>query len=108
CIDLASGVRSTLAAPARASLGSPAISPDGAQVAYLRLNHGTTDEPHTVSLRIMPTAGGEARALPLDGDLRPGELAWSPDGTTLYFAADQAGRAPVFALDIATGALRRL
>ena len=107
-IDLAAGDRTVLADPPRAALGLPALSPDGTRLAYAREDFGTAAEPHRVSLWVMPSAGGEARELPLDGDLRPTSLAWSPDGGTLYLTADEAGRAPVFALDVSSGARRRL
>jgi dipeptidyl aminopeptidase/acylaminoacyl peptidase len=107
-IDGATGERTVLADPKRAALGMPAVSPDGRQVAYVREDSGTPDEPHRVSLWIMPAAGGEAHELPLDGELRPSSLRFSPDGATLYFTADQDGRAPVFALDVASGTRRRL
>jgi dipeptidyl aminopeptidase/acylaminoacyl peptidase len=107
-IELASGERTELTAPDRAMLGMPAISPDGRQLAYVREDLGTASEPATVSLWVMPAAGGQGRQLPLDGELMPTSLAWSPDGATLFFTADQAGRAPVFALEVATGQRRRL
>jgi dipeptidyl aminopeptidase/acylaminoacyl peptidase len=115
-IELASGERTEMTAPARAMLGMPAISPDGTQVAYVREDLGSATEPDRVSLWLMPAGGTDAagnraggpRQLPLDGDLRPTSLAWSPDGSTLYFTADEVGRAPVFALDVKTGARRRL
>ncbi len=107
-VDCATGSRTELAAPAKVALGLPAISPDGTQIAYVREDFGTADEPHRISLWIMPATGGEPRELPLEGELRPSSLDFSPDGRTLYFTADQNGRAPVFALDVAGGARRRL
>jgi dipeptidyl aminopeptidase/acylaminoacyl peptidase len=107
-IDLATGERTMLAEPERAMLGMPAISPDGRRLAYVREDHGTASEPPSISLWVMPTAGGRADQLPLDGDLMPTSLAWSPDGGTLYFTADEAGRSPVFALEVGTGRRRRL
>ncbi len=107
-IDLATGERRVLAAPRRALVELPAISPDGARLAYVQEDLGTPEEPHRVSLWIMPAGGGVPVRQPLQGDLRPACLNWSPDSSTLYFTADQAGRAPVFALDVATGDRRRL
>lgn len=107
-IDLTTGRRLELAAEPRVHFGLPAISPDGQTVAYVRMDNGTATEPHRESLWTMPAAGGAARRLPLEGDLRPTSLAWSPDGATLYFTADENGRAPVFGLDLATGQRRRL
>jgi len=110
-IDVATGARTVLAEPERVALGMPAISPDGGRIAYVREDFGTAAEPHRVSLWIMPADGGQARELPLDGELRPSSLRFSPDGAVLYFTADENGRAPVFALAVdatESGTLRRL
>ncbi|MEO7125202.1 MAG: alpha/beta fold hydrolase [Nakamurella sp.] len=107
-IDLATGERTELFAQLRAHVGLPAISPDGNQVAFVRMTYGTPTEPHRETLHMMAAAGDAIEELPLDGDLRPTSLAWSPDGSTLYFTADENGRSPVFALDVASGRRRRL
>jgi dipeptidyl aminopeptidase/acylaminoacyl peptidase len=116
-IDVATGTRTTLASAPGTSFQQFAISPDGASVAVTREDDPTTEAPGSVTLWLLDVAGrGDAdaaegvnrRQLPLDDGLRPTELAWSPDGTTLYFAADENGRAPVFALEVATGSRRRL
>lgn len=107
-IDLPSGERSELTAPPRCHIALPAISPDGGTIAYIREEDGTVQRPGAVFLHLIGSRGGEPRELPLPGQPRPAELRWSPDGATLYFTADENGRAPVFALDIATGLRRRL
>lgn len=107
-VDLETGRRTELAALPRAHFGLPAISPDGRRVAFIRMDDGTATEPHRVSLWTMPATGGDPTEHPLDGDLRPTSLAWSTDGSTLYFTADEGGRAPLFALDVASGSRRRL
>jgi serine/threonine-protein kinase len=58
---------------------SPALSPDGASVAYAAGSLPT--------LRIMVKPVGEGRALPLTGDTSDVEFApvWSPDGTRILF-----------------------
>ena len=116
-IDLPSGRRRTLASADGASFYGGVISPDGSTVAVVRDEDTTTEAPGAVTLWLVDSAGasgesnadgGHSRQLPLDGDLGPHDLTWSPDGATLYFAADEQGRGPVFAIDVASGARRRL
>jgi dipeptidyl aminopeptidase/acylaminoacyl peptidase len=108
-IDLPSGTRTTLATAGSASFSGAAISPDGSTVAVVREEDTTTDAPGRVSLWLVDAAdGAHPRELPLLGDLGPHDLVWSPDGSTLYFAADEGGRGPVFALDVESGSRRRL
>ena len=40
-------------------------------------------------------------------DRRPAGPAWDAAGGTVYFTADDAGRRPVFAVDLATGEVAR-
>lgn len=73
------------------SYGEPTISPDGRTLA-LSLMRGRGDGSVDGSLGLLDTATGEFRELTWPaGDLRsllavPGELSFSPDGTTLAFA----------------------
>ncbi|MDE3228918.1 MAG: S9 family peptidase, partial [Chloroflexota bacterium] len=61
----------------------PQISPDGAQVAFVRTAINAERFEYQRSIWLAPTAGGEARRL-TNG---PGDTAprWSPDGRTLAF-----------------------
>lgn len=61
---------------------SPVISPDGAQVAFLRAE-GPKARPQ---LHVMPTGGGEARAL-TDLPLGAGVPVWAPDSRRIAFTA---------------------
>lgn len=78
-------------------LSQPAISPDGAEIAF---SSGG-------DLWSVPAAGGDARLLvahPAD-DRRP---VWSPDGTKLAFVSDRTGNGDIYILTLASGALERL
>jgi len=68
---------------------SPAWSPDGVTVAFVRDHPG---EPQVLTL---PADGGEAMVLvPGEPDASVGPLAWSPDGTRLAFVRRRSTSAP--------------
>lgn len=60
---------------------SPAYSPDGSCLAFLRAG-----EDGPPQLHVLPTDGGDARPL-TDSPLGVGAFAWSPDGQQLAYAA---------------------
>jgi dipeptidyl aminopeptidase/acylaminoacyl peptidase len=113
-IDVATGTRRTMMAADDLDFAQPVISPDGQQVVAIRAEHDTYERSGDFTLVVTPLADGSQAApatprdlLP-DFDRRPGEFAWSPDSTTVYFTADDNGRCPVFAVDVATGKMRQV
>lgn len=60
---------------------APVHSPDGSRLAFLRAG-----EDGPPQLHVMPADGGDARRL-TDHRLGVGELAWSPDGRRIAYAA---------------------
>ena len=79
------------------SLATPAISPDGKEIAF-----ASGGDIWTV-----PADGGEARLLisnPAD-ESRP---LYSPDGSKLAFISTRTGGGDIYVLTLATGALQRL
>ncbi len=84
----------------------PAWSPDGKYLAYISdadqtarvylKRRGSTEAPAALT-------GGKFDLLPTQGS----PLAWSPDSGRLAFAAVQEGRASLFLLTVANGALER-
>jgi dipeptidyl aminopeptidase/acylaminoacyl peptidase len=65
-------------------IADPQISPDGAQVVFVRVWVNQKSDRYDTALWIVPAAGGDARQLtagPRDTTPR-----WSPDGKTLAFA----------------------
>lgn len=75
----------------------PAVSPDGRNVAFC----------YRGVLFVVPTAGGEARALTTGTDYAAGPI-WSPDGKQIAYEGHRYGNADIFLLPIEGGAPTRL
>ena len=106
-LTVASGEHRVLAS-GPADFAPAACSPDGAWVVCQRSEHGDATTAGRAGLWLVPLDGGEGRSLTPDVDLWPASPVWAPDGQSLFFVADQDGRAPAFRLDIGSGALTRL
>lgn len=106
-VDVATGERTVIADDPAADLGSPAISPDGTQVAFLRETISTPDRAPRITLCCM-AFGHAAVELTDSWDRWPTSVAWSADGSALIVTADDNGRGPIFSVDPATSAVRRL
>jgi dipeptidyl aminopeptidase/acylaminoacyl peptidase len=88
-VDVASGsIRDLVNRPG--AWGRPRVSPDGKSVAFT--GFPASEKTHSVAdLYVVPSAGGEARKISGDYDRDPLNLAWAPDGSGLYFDADNHG-----------------
>jgi dipeptidyl aminopeptidase/acylaminoacyl peptidase len=85
----------------------PVFSPDGKTLAYLSMERaGFEADRLRVILRSWPE--GKERVLTEKWDRSAGALSWSADGKTLFTSSDDVGQHPAFALDVATGNVRRL
>jgi dipeptidyl aminopeptidase/acylaminoacyl peptidase len=93
---------------------SPAISPDGRHIAFVRsfatdyvirerLDHGGPTD-----LWLVPVGGGEPVNLTADWDLQAGAPMWSPDGRYLYFPAATGGARHLFRVAAAGGAVEQV
>src|SRR5262249_34672119 len=59
-------------------------------------------------LAVIDVATGKV-ARPCDAlDLWPNAPVWSSDGATIWFTADERGDVPIFAVDVASGRVRRV
>jgi dipeptidyl aminopeptidase/acylaminoacyl peptidase len=74
-------------------IAEAAVSPDGSQVAYIVGGE----------LNIVPSSGGAARNIAVQGKLELRDVAWSPDSKQVVFLADLPGDVP--AAQIHTAAL---
>ena len=88
-VDVETGaIRELVSKPG--SWGRPAVSPDGSTVAFT--GYPTSNHTHSVSdLYVVPFRGGEARKISGDYDRDPLNLRWAPDGSGVYFDADDHG-----------------
>jgi dipeptidyl aminopeptidase/acylaminoacyl peptidase len=107
-IDTTTGERRVLAAADGSDFHSPVVAPDGRSVLCTRELHATYEEPPDETLWCVPLDGGEGHDLMPGADRWPSHPAWSPDGRTVYFAANERGRSPVFRVEVATGEVTRM
>jgi len=83
----------------------PVYSPDGKTIAYLAMARpGYEADKYTIML--LDAGSGKSRPLAADWDRSPDEMVWSIDGKALYVTANDRGRGPIFAIDVATGRVR--
>ncbi len=99
------------AAPRNLTPGNPAwdafptFAPDGRTLAYTAMQRpGYEADRFRIVLRQWPD--GDERVLTESWDRSPGNLAWSPDGKTLFATADDLGNHALFAVDVASGKVR--
>jgi len=107
-IDVATGERRVLADDPAFEFAAPKISPDGSTVAVVRERRSTPHEPIDLDLVVVSLADGELRELTAEWDRFPDAPVWTPDGSALIVSADENGRAPVFRIEVADGAVTRL
>ena len=75
--------------------GFPRYSPDGTVIAY-RAQRRPGFEADRWELMLFDRAAGSTRSLTPNFDASIGAFVWSPDGTALYFLAQEQGRVPIF------------
>nr|WP_296074946.1 prolyl oligopeptidase family serine peptidase [uncultured Actinoplanes sp.] len=98
----------SLCAETGVSFTEPAFSPDGRLVSCAR-TEAVAGAPEPLGRRLWLT-GLDGCGRPLAGafDGWPLEVVWAPDGERLYFTADRDGSRPVYAVNLAGDAVRRL
>jgi serine/threonine protein kinase/Tol biopolymer transport system component len=109
-IELATGVETRLTEPGADVMdGSPTWSFDGSRIAFVRsrIAFMRTSPPSTSLCTISPS-GDDLRTVPTE-IVFAGPIGWSPDGQEIiYVAAPQGGPRGIWAVDVTSGAQRRL
>jgi dipeptidyl aminopeptidase/acylaminoacyl peptidase len=85
----------------------PTPSPDGKRLFYLAMKR-PKNEADRFAIVELDLASGNKREVDPAWDQSAGPLRVSADGRTLYTAADEHGEHPLFTVDVASGAVRRL
>ena len=98
--------RVLLASPAT-SLGSPALSPDGARLAYLSVT-APAFTPGRAALMMMDLKSGRTREVAPGLDSEFNQLAWSADGQSLLAVGPQRGQAPLYRINPANGEVTKI
>ncbi|HUP04502.1 MAG TPA: hypothetical protein VMU19_10965 [Bryobacteraceae bacterium] len=103
-VSAAGGVPKTITTPPEGSLGdaTPAVSPDGKTVAFVR---GAADDNQDIFTCAL--TGGDPQRLTFDGRGVRG-LAWTPDGSHLVYAGHRMGTWRLWRLTAAGGSPRDL
>ena len=86
---------------------NPVASRDGKKLYYEAMKRPGF-ESDRFAIMELDLATGTTRVVDPDWDRSPGRLLLSPDGRTLYTTADDAGEHPLFAVDIASGHVKRI
>jgi dipeptidyl aminopeptidase/acylaminoacyl peptidase len=107
-VDVATGDRRVLVGDDDVACDAVRCSLDGRFAVCVHETIGDPDHADRMTLWLVDLATGEGRDLTPDLDLWPCGPAWAPDSSAVYFVADQAGRAPAFRVDVATGRVTRL
>jgi dipeptidyl aminopeptidase/acylaminoacyl peptidase len=85
--------------------GAPLYSPDGAMIAF-RAQQRAGFEADRWRLMVYDRRARSVRELTGDFDRHVESVAWSPDSRTLYFAASDAGREPIYSVPAAGGPVK--
>jgi dipeptidyl aminopeptidase/acylaminoacyl peptidase len=103
-VDVTSGaIREVVGSPG--AWARPAISPDGRQVAFS--GYPPSGKTHTVSdLYVVPISGGAMKKLGGDFDRDPLNRRWAPDGSGVFFDAQDRGSQNVYFAAVAGGAVK--
>ncbi|MEM9553366.1 MAG: peptidoglycan DD-metalloendopeptidase family protein [Acidobacteriota bacterium] len=82
---------------------TPALSPDGLELAYVQTPRGWAFDAHvhSMEIRIRDLSTGEERSVLSGTDAH--DLVWSPDGSTLLFQASSEGLTSWWRVDAAGG-----
>lgn len=88
-------------------VGSPAISPDGARVAFTARETNWDENAWETEIWLADAASGDVRQL-TNAPGSSSSPAWAPDGSRLAFISDRAGTRQIYLIDPRAGEARVL
>ncbi|TAK17179.1 MAG: S9 family peptidase, partial [Acidobacteria bacterium] len=83
-------------------IADPQMSPDGKQVAYVRVVVNEKTDDYETSLFLVP-ADGSAAPRPITSGTRDTSPRWAPDSKRIAFTRPSSGSAQIFVLNLAGG-----
>lgn len=86
----------------------PQFSPDGGQIAAVAKDRGTPERAQRHFLWLGHAESGRGEIVTNDFPQWPAEPRWAPDGSAVYFVADQALHRPIFRFDVSTREVRQI
>lgn len=107
-VDTATGARRILLESEDAEYQPGPVSPDNSRAVVVRELISGPDRIPDVALGLVSLSDGGFVPLAEDWDRWPHPAGWLPDGSAVVVTADEDGCAPVFLIDAASGAVRRL
>lgn len=82
------------------TVGNPLPSPDGRWIAFTAIEGEGFSTFNQTAVGIVPASGGAARLLTASQDRSASNLAWSADSRSILYTAPDAGRFPLFTVDL--------
>ena len=89
-------------------LTSPQISPDGRRVVAIARDRGNPGRSQRIHLWLGELDSGKGKIVAEDFSQWPSEPQWAPNGTAVFFAADQRLHRPIFQLELASGTVTQI
>ncbi len=86
---------------------APSFAPDGRTLGWLEMPRAGY-EADRQQIVLLDLASGAQRRPAAEWDRSASEIVWSQDGRTLFTSADNVGNTSLFAIDVASGAVRTL
>ena len=86
---------------------NPAFSPDGKTLAWLSMEHDGYESDKN-RIFVMDMASGQKTDLTTDWDYTADAIAWSNDGSKIFFLAPKGGVIPMFSIDCATKEVKEI
>ena len=91
------------------SYGRSQFSPDGRWLAFeVTRGNGVLYSLGRLGVAPWPWDGGKLRVLTSGFDRSVGDVAFTPDSSTLYFTAEDSGHIPIYSVPVLGGQVRRL